>query len=71
MQVSMGPFSCKLFIKTAPLLLKLKKNVAHSQLEDVEMHPDERMTELESLQNEIDKISVSTKMSDEGFMIHV
>ena len=29
------------------------------------------MTERESLRNEIDKISVSTKMSDENFMIHV
>ena len=29
------------------------------------------MTELGSLRNEIDKISVSTKMSDEDFMIHV
>ena len=57
--------------KTAPSLLKLKKNFANSQLEKVEMHPDEWMTELESLRNEIDKISVSTKMSDEDFMIHV
>ena len=29
------------------------------------------MTELESLRNEIDKNSISTKMSDEEFMIHV
>ena len=57
--------------KTAPSLLKLKKNFAKSQLESVNKHPDEWMTELESLQNEIDKISVSTKMSDEDFMIHV
>ena len=57
--------------KTAPSLLKLKKNFANSQLESVDKHPDEWMTELESLRNEIDKISVSTKMSDEDFMIHV
>ena len=35
------------------------------------MHPDEWMTELESLQNEIDKISISTNMSGEDFMIRV
>ena len=35
------------------------------------MHPAERMAELESLQNEFDKISVSTNMSDEDFTIHV
>ena len=29
------------------------------------------MTELESLRNEIDKISISTKMSNKDFMIHV
>ena len=57
--------------KTAPSLLKLKKNFANSQLESVDIHPDEWMTELESLRNEIDKISISTKMSDEDFMIHV
>ena len=57
--------------KTAPSLLKLKKKIANSQLENVDKHPDEWMTELESLRNEIDKISVSTKMSDEDFMIHV
>ena len=34
------------------------------------MHPDEWTTELESLQNEIDKISVSAKVSDEDYMIH-
>ena len=33
--------------------------------------PNEWMTELESLRNEIDKISVSTKMSDGYFMIYV
>ena len=51
--------------------LKLEKNFANSQLESVDIHPDEWMTELESLRNEIDKISISTKMSDEDFMIHV
>ena len=51
--------------KTAPLLSKLKKSFANSQLaESVEMHPNEWMAELESFRNEIDKISVSTNMSD-------
>ena len=31
----------------------------------------EGMTELESLRNETNKISVSTKISNEDFMIHV
>ena len=35
--------------KTAPLLLKLKKNFANSQLESVEAHSHEWMIELESL----------------------
>ena len=52
-------------------MLKSKKNVVNGQLESVEMHPGEWITELESLRNGIDKISVSTKMSDEDSMIHV
>ena len=67
----MGSFVSKYTPKTAPLVLKSKKNFANSQLESVEMNPDEWMTKLESLRNEIGKISVSTKMSDEDFMIHV
>ena len=58
--MSMGLFSCDIFTKTAPSLLKLKNNFANSQLERVEMHPGEWI-----------KISVSTKISDEEFMIHV
>ena len=57
--------------KTAPLLVKLKKNFANSQLESVDTHPDEWMTEHENLRNEIDKISISMNMSDKDFMIHV
>ena len=33
------------------------------------MHSDEWMTDLESLQNEIDEIGVSTKMSDKNFVV--
>ena len=51
--------------KTAPLLLKPKKNVANSHFESVDMHSDEWMTELESLRNGIDKISVSAKIGGE------
>ena len=57
--------------KTAPSLLKLKKKFANSKLESAETHPDEWITELESLRNEIDSISLSTKMTDQDFMIHV
>ena len=35
------------------------------------MHPYEWMAELESLQNEIDKLSILTNISDKDFMIHV
>ena len=57
--------------KTAPSLLKLKKQFANSKLGDAEMHPDEWITELESLRNDMDKISLSAKMTDQDFMIHV
>ena len=57
--------------KTAPSLLKLKKKFANSKLETAEKHPDEWITELESLRNDIDSISLSTKMTDQDFMIHV
>ena len=57
--------------KTVPSLLKLKKNFANSKLESVENNPDEWISELESMRNEIDKINLSTQMSDQDFMIHV
>ena len=43
----------------------------NSQLESVAVHPNELIAELESLQNETVKTSISTKKSDEDFMIHV
>ena len=57
--------------KAAPSLLKLKKQFANSKLGDAETHPDEWITELESLRNDMDKISLSAKMTDQDFMIHV
>lgn len=57
--------------KTAPSLLKLKKKFANSKLDSIEKHPDEWITELESLRNDMDSINISTKMSDMDFMIHV
>ena len=47
--------------KTAPSLLKLKKQFANSKLGDSGTHPDEWITELESLRNNMDKISLSAK----------
>ena len=55
--------------KTAPSLLKLKKKFANSKLGSE--HPDEWITELESLRNDMDKISLTAKMTDQDFMIHV
>ena len=57
--------------KTAPSLLKLKKQFANSKLGDADKHPDEWITELESLRNDMDKISLSARMTDQDFMIHV
>ena len=56
--------------KTAPSLLKLKKQFANSNLTK-EVHPDEWITELESLRNEMNGISLSSKMTDQDFMIHI
>ena len=56
--------------KTAPSLLKLKKQFANSSLKN-EVYPDEWVTELESLRNDMDSISLSSKMSDQDFMIHI
>ena len=67
----MGSFSCEVFNKDGPFVVEIEEKNASSQLESVETHPDKWMTELESLRNEIDKISISTKMSDEDFMIRV
>ena len=56
--------------KTAPSLLKLKKQFANSSLHR-DVHPDEWITELESLRNEMNGISISSKMTDQDFMIHI
>lgn len=57
--------------KTAPSLLKLKKKFANSKLESSKKHPDEWITELESLRNDMDQIHISSRMSDLDFLIHV
>ena len=57
--------------KTAPSLLKLKKQFANSKLKDADMHPDEWITDLESLRTDMDKISLTENMTDQDFMIHV
>lgn len=57
--------------KTAPSLLKLKKKFANSKLSKVEDHPDEWISDLESLRNEMDNISITARMTDVDFMIHI
>ena len=57
--------------KTAPSLLKLKKKFENSKLGNADAHPDEWITDLESLRNDMDKISLTAKMTDQDFMIHV
>ena len=57
--------------KTAPSLLKLKKKFHNSRLESEDKHPDEWITNLESLRNKMDTIPHTSKMSDMDFMIHI
>ena len=57
--------------KTAPSLLKLKKQFANSVLDDPEKHPEEWITKLESLRNDMEQIHIATKMSDLDFLIHI
>jgi len=63
--------------KSAPSLLKLKKQFANCKLKDenIKYHPDNYISSLESLRNDMDEIcesiDESTKMSDLDFMIHV
>lgn len=57
--------------KTAPSLLKLKKKFANSKLHHRDDHPDEWITELESLRTEMESIHISTAMADIDFMIHI
>ena len=45
--------------QTAPSLSKSKKKCANSKLDDVEKHPDEWVTELESLKSDMDSINIS------------
>ena len=56
--------------KIAPLLLKLRMNLASSQLESVDKYLDEWMTDLESLQNKIDKFIVSTLFLREFYNLY-
>lgn len=56
---------------TAPSLLKLKKQFANSVLRNAGTPPDEWITELETLRNDMDQIDIATKMSDLDFLIHI
>ena len=51
MDVSIGPFGCKIFTKNSIFVVEVKEEFSNSKLESVEMHPGEWMTELESLCN--------------------
>jgi hypothetical protein len=57
--------------KTAPSLLKLKKEFENCKLESIAQYPDEWITSLESLRNDMDSINISAKMSDIDFMMHI
>jgi len=57
--------------KTAPSYIKLKKDFTNSRLDSAEEDPDEWLTNLESLRNEMDAVNISGKMGDLDFIIHV
>ena len=57
--------------RTAPSLLKLKREFNNSSLENVRKDPDVWILKLESLQNEMEEIGILGKLLDDDFMIHV
>ncbi len=56
---------------TAPKLLKLKREFTNKRLEDISQDPDERITELESVQVQMDNIDIVSKITDRDLMIHI
>ena len=56
---------------TGPSLLKRKKIFANSKLASFEKYPDDWIMDLESLRNDIDKICLSTRVTDQNFTIHI
>lgn len=59
--------------KTAPSYIQLKKDFANSRLRDLDVRPDERMSELESLRSEMNKVTIAGKsdMTDVDVIIHI
>ena len=57
--------------KAEPSLLKPKTTFANSKSGGIEKYPDEWITELLGLGNDIDKICLSTRMTDHNFMLHI
>ncbi len=56
---------------TVPKLLELKKEFNNNCLEDMSEDPDEWITELESLQVQMDTIDILSKMINHNSMIHI
>ena len=57
--------------KIASSLLKLKNGFDNCTLSDTNKHLNECITDLESMQYNMDVIPISTKMSDIDFLIHI
>ena len=56
---------------TAPSLLKLEKQFMNCCIETIEEDPEDWISKLETLRNEIENIPRATKKSDRDFSIHV
>ena len=56
---------------TVPKLLKLKKEFTNMKLDDVSKDPNEWITDLESLQVQMNQIDLVSKMSNRDLMIHI
>ena len=67
----MGLLCGKVCNKTVPLLLKPKKGVANRKIASIATYSDEWITESESLRNDMNKICLSTSMTDQDFIIHI
>ena len=59
--------------KTAPSYIQLKKDFANSRLKDLDVRPDEWMSELESLRSEMNKVTIAGKsdMTEVDVIIHI
>ena len=56
---------------TVPSLLKLEKQFINCRLENVDEDPEDWISKLETIRNEIENVPGATKKTDRDFLIHV